>query len=76
MIDRYLLLNQAFCEAHQGYQNSTGVFGYAITTNGYYVAAEQTLYDFPELFENDTYLFGLPIVELQLSDFPQQPLIP
>ncbi len=70
----YLLLNQAFCEAHQGYQNATGIFGYAVTTLGYYVAAEQTLTDFPELFKNDTYLFGLPIIELETSDFQQTPI--
>lgn len=72
MSNRYLLLNQAFCQAHQGYTNSTGMFGYGITTGGDYVTAEQSLYDFPELFENDTYLFGLPIIELSTSDFPIQ----
>ena len=74
-MDRYLLLNQAFCEAHTGYTNETGMFGFGITIRGDYVTAEQTLYDFPELFIADTYLFGLPIIELNITDFPP-PIIP
>lgn len=69
----YLLLNQAFCQANQGYKNDTGVFNYAVTTKGDYVAAEQTLTDFAELFENDTKLFGIPVIELTQNDFPQTP---
>lgn len=71
-MSKYLLLNQAFCEAHQGYTNSTGMFGYGITIQGWYVAAEQSLIDFRELFENSIYLTGIPIIELSVSDFPQQ----
>lgn len=71
-MSNYLVLNQAFCNAHQNYSNSTGKFGFGITTSGLYVAAEQTLTDFPELFENDIYLFGLPIIALEQSDFPIQ----
>lgn len=70
-MSKYLLLNQAFCDAHQNYSNETGKFGYGITIQGDYVTAEQTLIDFPELFENDTYLFGLPIIELTTDDFPK-----
>jgi len=70
-MSNYLLLNEAFCIAHEGYQNDTGTFGFGITVLGYYVAAEQTLYDFPELFENDIYLSGIPIIELEITDFPE-----
>lgn len=75
-MSNYLLLNQAFCQAHRGHSNDTGLFGFAVTLLGYYVAAEQTLYDFPELFENDTYLQGIIVIELATTDFPQQSLIP
>lgn len=72
MKSRYIVLNQAFCNAHQGYGKDGNYFGFAITNNGDYVAAEQTLTDFPELFENDVYLFGIPVIELDsTTDFPQ-----
>lgn len=70
MTSNYILLNQAFCVAHQGYTRDGLGFGYAITTLGYYVAAAGTLIEFPELFENDTLLMGRPIIVLDTSDFP------
>lgn len=66
----YLLINQAFAEAHAGYNRDGLYFNYGITLLGYYVCAENTLTEFPELFENDSYLTGLPIIELDTADFP------
>ena len=68
----YILLNEQFCLAHAGYENAKGVFGYGITSDGDYVAAEQTIYDFPELFEGELVIPGIIIIELQISDFPPQ----
>ena len=69
-MSNYLLLNEAFCLANNGYQNGTGAFGWRQTISGYYVAAQLTLYDMPELFENDIYLQGIIIIELEVSAFP------
>jgi hypothetical protein len=72
MFSNYILLNEAFCLAHTGHTSADGLlrFAYAVTLLGYYVAAENTLDEFPELFINDTYLSGIPIIELITSDFP------
>lgn len=72
-MDRYIVLNQEFCTANSGYENDNGMFFFRQTISGHYVAAEKTLYDFPELFENDTLLFGAPVIALEISDFPVQP---
>lgn len=72
MINNYIIINQAFAQAHDGYTKGNLRFGYAITLQGDYVCAENTLDEFPELFENSPYLFGLPVVELTLDDFPAQ----
>ena len=65
-------MNQAFCLAYPDHTSADGLlrFAYAVTLLGYYVAAENTLNEFPELFENDIYLSGIPIIELSTSDFP------
>ena len=69
-MSNYLLVNQTFCNAHQGYKNLLNAFNFAVTTSGYYVVAERTINEFPELFENDTYLEGINIIALSREDFP------
>ena len=61
----YLVLTQAFCEAHSTYQIGQSRFGYGITTDGRYVTSTNALNDFPELFSGNE-----PIVKLSMSDFP------
>lgn len=68
----YIILNERFCQAHEGHRNETGVFGYTVTLSGHYVAAEQSQTDFPELFKNSPYLFSKTVLELTQDDFPSQ----
>jgi hypothetical protein len=74
MIRRYIVINQQFAQAHEGYTRGNVTFNYAITLSGEYVCSENSLDEFPELFENSPYLFGLPVIELTIDDFPTQPL--
>lgn len=67
---KYILINQPFALAHAGYTRDGLSFNYAVTLLGYYVCSENTLTEFPELFENSIYLTGIPIIELNTSDFP------
>lgn len=67
---KYILINQPFALAHTGYTREGLNFNYAVTLLGYYVCSENTLTEFPELFENDTHLSGIPIIELDTTDFP------
>lgn len=69
-MDQYILLNQAFCTAHAGYMNEKGMFNFRTTLEGYYVAAEQTLIDFPELFEGELVIPSITIIVLEITDFP------
>jgi len=72
MADLYVLLNQSFCTANHGYRNENGIFNYRQDNDGYYLAAEQSIRDFPELFDNSPYLtLGMPIVDRTVNDFPQ-----
>ena len=70
MTSRYILLNEAFCTAHTGHTNASGMFNYGITLLGYYVAAEQTFIDFPELFQGELVIPGIVIIVLEVTDFP------
>ena len=69
---RYLVINQQFAQANENYTRDGMTFNYAITLQGDYVCAENSIVEFPELFENSPYLFGLPVVELTVDDFPAQ----
>ena len=69
---RYVVINQQFAQAHEGYERDGLRFGYAVTLGGDYVTSENSLTEFPELFENSPYLFIIPVVELSVNDFPQQ----
>lgn len=72
MTSLYLVINQQFAQAYEGYTVGDVTFNYAVTLQGEYVCALNSLDEFPELFENSPYLFGLPVVELTLDDFPPQ----
>ena len=61
----YIVLTQEFCEANTGYRNDCNVFGYAVTTDGRYVASVNALNEFSELFTNIP-----PVVALTIDDFP------
>ena len=71
MKEKYVLLNGAFCAANSGYSNDSGRCGFAVTITGEYVAAEQTIHDFPELFTGEILIPGINIIELAVTDFPQ-----
>jgi len=75
-MSRYIVINQEFATAHNGYTNGNSVFNYAVTISGDYVCSENTLDEFPELFQNSPYLFIMPIVQLSLTDFPQPVFTP
>lgn len=76
MNNKYVLLNKEFCEANQNAENSTGKFGFAVTTDGRYVASSQTISDFPELFQGELPFPGLIIIELDVTDFPNTSTFP
>ncbi len=69
-MSKYILLNQKFCEDNTGYKNKSGEFNYGITKDGKFVAASQTLDDFPEIFENTEFHSSYSVLELHVSDFP------
>ena len=69
----YLLLNEAFCTLNTGYSTPSGMFNFAITIDGDYVCALQTLTDLPELFEGELLIPGITPIALDVSDFPLQP---
>lgn len=74
MTHTYIVVNQAFCQAHEDYTDAKGnKFGYAVTTEGLYVTSANTMDEFPELFENSPYLYSMPYVELTVDDFPKPP---
>lgn len=62
----YIVLTEQFCLDHKDYIYGVNQFGYAITTDGRYVASVNALNDFPELFEGMT----LEHVMLSQDDFP------
>jgi hypothetical protein len=68
----YVIINQSFALAHQGYTRDDLRFNYSITLDGDYVCSANSLDEFPELFENSPYLFFLAVVSLSLSNFPAQ----
>ena len=77
MSHTYIVVNQAFCQAHEGYTDAKGnKFGYAVTSDGLYVTSVNSLTEFPELFINSQYLYSMPYVELTPEDFPQTPFNP
>lgn len=65
----YIVLSQQFCETHQNYSKNGLKFGYGITTAGEYVCAENTIKEFPELFQYDTILPRVETKRLRLTDF-------
>lgn len=74
MTHTYIVVNAAFCQAHEGHTSPNGnQFGYAVTSDGLYVTSANSFDEFPELFENSPYLYSMPYVELTVEDFPKPP---
>ncbi len=72
-MNNYILLNQAFCTLNNGHRTDKGQFFFRQTISGDWVCAEQSLYDFPELFQGEILIPGITIIQLSIIDFPVQP---
>jgi len=63
----FILLTQAFCEQYKGYRQGANVFNYAVTIDGRFVAALNTLSAFSELFPAD---YTPEVITIMPEEFP------